>query len=140
MATVAKRDYRHFPDLLDISEVLPGLLSVTALGTRAPRVEEYVADDTYVIRVELPGLDPEKEIKLQVLSGVLSIRAERHEEKHERRHTEFRYGSFARRLELPEGADETKVTARYDAGILEITVPITNGTKEVHTIPIDRVV
>ncbi|MGH3660686.1 MAG: Hsp20/alpha crystallin family protein [Micromonosporaceae bacterium] len=88
------------------------------------RVEDYIDDGNYVVRAELPGVDPEKDVTINVEHGTLEIRAERREETKEKRRSEFRYGSLHRTLRLPEGADEEQITARYDRGILEVTVPI----------------
>ncbi|WP_291412892.1 Hsp20/alpha crystallin family protein [Actinophytocola sp.] len=47
-------------------------------------------------------------------------------DKHDKGHSEFFYGSFARTVRLPAGADTdaVEVEARYDAGILEVTIPV----------------
>ena len=47
------------------------------------RVEDYAEDDRYVVRAELPGLDPEKDIEVTVDAGVLTIYGERREERKE---------------------------------------------------------
>jgi HSP20 family molecular chaperone IbpA len=88
------------------------------------RVEDYTEDGTYMIRAELPGVDPEKDVDVTVESGVLTIHAERREETKQDRHSEFRYGSLTRSVSLPEGADPDKITASYDKGILKVAVPI----------------
>jgi HSP20 family protein len=96
-------------------------------GTHLMRVEEYVDGDTAVFRGELPGLDPNKDIELKVVDGVLHVRAERKEQTEEERpdgfRTEFHYGSLARSVRLPEGATEADVSATYKDGILEVRVP-----------------
>ena len=88
------------------------------------RVEDYIQDDKYIVRAELPGMDPEHDIEITVEGGMLTIRAERHEEHKEAHRSEFRYGSFTRSVALPERADTEHVTATYDKGILEISVPV----------------
>ena len=88
------------------------------------RVEDYAEDDRYVVRAELPGLDPEKDIEVTVDAGVLTIHAERREERKETHRSEFRYGSLTRSVRLPAGADAEKITASYDKGILEVSVPV----------------
>ena len=104
------------------------------------RVEEIVEDHTLVIRAELPGVDPEKDVELMVDKGVLMLRAERHEEKedqgHLRRRSEFRYGSFSRSIPLPVGATDDDVKATYTNGILEVRLPIAGRQAEAHKIPI----
>ena len=56
------------------------------------------------------------------------IKAERRQEttvdENESFHTEFRYGSFTRLVELPTGANDKDVKATYDKGILEVRVPV----------------
>jgi HSP20 family protein len=74
------------------------------------RVEDFVKDNEYVVRAELPGLDRTKTRRSRCTAGVLTIRAKRRE-KSESNRSEFRYGSFSHSARLPEGADEEKVTA-----------------------------
>ena len=91
------------------------------------RVDEYRENGNLVIRAELPGIDPDKDVELTVSDSMLHITAEhREEEKVEEkgylRH-ELRCGSFSRTLPLPEGVSESDVTASYKDGILEIRIP-----------------
>ncbi|MCE7004632.1 Hsp20/alpha crystallin family protein [Kibdelosporangium philippinense] len=72
-------------------------------------------------------MDPEKDITITIESNELLIKAERAVAKHDDTHSEFSYGSFARRVRLPNAAVAEKVSARYDAGILEVTVPLTES-------------
>lgn len=91
------------------------------------RVDEFREDGTLVVRADLPGIDPDKDVEITVSDGMLNIHAERHaEEKKEEKgyvRQELRYGSFSRSLPLPEGVTESDVTANYKDGILEIRVP-----------------
>lgn len=91
------------------------------------KIEEFVDGETCVIRAELPGIDPEKDVEITVADGVLHIHAERSEGTQEDRpdgyRSEFHYGSLARSLRLPDGATEADVTATYKDGILEVRVP-----------------
>lgn len=89
------------------------------------RFEDRVSDQEYVLRAELPGLDPDKDLRISTLSGVLTVRAERHDEEKGLHRSEFRYGVMQRSVRLPANADETKVKATYRTGILEIKVPLT---------------
>jgi HSP20 family protein len=104
------------------------------------RVEEIVEDGTLLIRAEIPGVDPEKDVELIVDHGVLSLHVERHDEKQEptykRRRSEFRYGSFSRKLVLPPGASEDDVKATYMNGILEVRIPFEQYEPEVRKVPI----
>jgi HSP20 family protein len=102
----------------------------------AVRIEDYRDDGTYVLRAELPGMDPEKDIKITMEGNELSITAERTVDKHDKTHSEFFYGSFARTVRLPAGADADKVSATYDAGILEVTVPV-KELAETRKVPVE---
>jgi HSP20 family protein len=125
MTTPAKRERPMFADLVDWLEgEFPALPMMRPFGGQVMRVEDYVDDGQYVVRAELPGVDPEKDVDLTVENGVLTIRAERREEKKEGGRSEFRYGSFTRSVTLPPGADENDVTATYTNGILEVRVAI----------------
>ncbi|HLU54824.1 MAG TPA: Hsp20/alpha crystallin family protein [Pseudonocardia sp.] len=92
------------------------------------RVDEYRDGDTEVIRAELPGIDPERDVELTVADGMLRINAERRiedrtEDKGYLRH-ELRYGSMSRTLPLPDGVNESDIKATYKDGILEIRIPV----------------
>ena len=77
-----------------------------------------------MIRAELPGLDPEKDIEVTVDGRTLTIHAERRQEDNEPYRSEFRYGSLTRSVRLPAKVDATDVTARYVKGVLEVSVPV----------------
>jgi len=134
------RTHREVPgtlsDLFDWSES-PWTMLPFAQG-RAFRVEDYVEDGRYVIRAELPGLDPAKDIQVTVDGGTLTIRAERREEHKEPHRSEFRYGSLSRSVKLPAPPDPKDVTASYDQGILEVSVPVAQVTREAQRIEISR--
>lgn len=92
------------------------------------RVEEYREDGNLVIRADMPGIDPSKDVEVTVKDGVLHITAERKEEEETQekdfyRH-ELRYGTFSRDLPMPDGASEEDVKATYKDGVLEVRVPI----------------
>jgi HSP20 family protein len=90
-------------------------------------VDEYQEDGVLVVRAELPGIDPDKDVELTVTEGMLHIKAERHEEEHKEGtgyvRQELHYGAFTRTLPLPNGVTETDIKASYKDGILEIRVP-----------------
>ena len=96
------------------------------------RIEEEMFDDTMVIRAELPGIDPVKDVDVTIENGVLRIRAERkYESKTEKAKTEnerqtrseFRYGSFERMVRVPKSVGVEDIVATYKDGILEVRVP-----------------
>ncbi|MFJ5956423.1 Hsp20/alpha crystallin family protein [Paenarthrobacter sp. NPDC092416] len=81
-----------------------------------------------MVRAELPGIDPEKDAEITVFDGTLTIKAERQAKKEQKEkegyRSEFRYGSFVRRVPLPDGVKEGDVTASYKDGVLEVRAPI----------------
>ena len=138
MTTLQHRDpRRQFADLFDWAEGLPSLFTMPAM-MRGVRIEEFSDDDRYVVRAELPGLDPAKDVKVEVANGMLTISATRQQEEHDGARSEFHYGTLTRRVLLPDGADEKAVVAKYTAGILEVTVPISAQPAEARTIPIEH--
>ena len=121
MSTLMHRDPRTiFPDLMDWLE--EPFLTLRPYRGQPMRVEEYAEGDHYVVRAELAGIDPEKDVEVTVESGYLTIHAERTEKTEGKHRSEFRYGSFSRTLPLPANADEDAVTASYRDGILTVSV------------------
>ena len=128
MSTLLHRDPRTiFPDLEDWFEE-PFVTLRPYLG-QPIRVEELVEGDRYVIRAELAGIDPEKDVEVTIGSGYLTIRAERSDRTEGKHRSEFRYGSFSRTMGLPANADEDAVTASYRDGILTISVGLKTEQK-----------
>lgn len=91
------------------------------------RVDEYQEDGVLVVKAEMPGIDPDKDVELTVSDNVLHIAAQRREEeKTEEKgyvRQEIRSGSFSRALALPPGVTGSDITAAYEDGILEIRIP-----------------
>lgn len=88
----------------------------------APGVELHRDGDDLELSLELPGVDPEKDVKLQLRDGKLIISGERRQETKEKGYTEFSYGSFSRTIGLHPGVTEDQVTANYDSGVLHVRV------------------
>lgn len=114
MATLVPRLWTDMAEWLEDISPRNGLI----------RLEDQLTDTEYIVRAELPGLDPEKDVQIGAEHGYLTIRAERKEEKSNKHRTEFRYGMLQRSVPLPETANVDKVRARYRDGILEIVVPL----------------
>lgn len=90
-----------------------------------PPVEIVHKDADIEVRLELPGIDPEKDVAVSVDDGRLVISGERLEQadKHDGVLVrELRYGSFRREFALPDGVTAEQVSAHYDAGLLRVTV------------------
>ena len=77
-----------------------------------------------MIRAEMPGLDPDKDVKITVEDNTLVIDAERTEEKSDKNRSEFQYGAFRRAMALPAGAKVDDIKATYTDGILTVTIGI----------------
>ncbi|HEY3485043.1 MAG TPA: Hsp20/alpha crystallin family protein [Ilumatobacteraceae bacterium] len=109
-------------------------------GDSMLKVEEYLEDGKLIVRVEMPGLDPDKDIEINVSDGRLRVQAERRmdgtTDDKNGYHSEFRYGMFERTLRLPPGATEEDITATYTDGILEVSVPIDATEMEAKRIPV----
>lgn len=129
MSTLLRRDARTlFPDLIEWLE--EPFTTLRPYLTQPIRIEDYIEGDHYVIRAELAGIDPAKDVEITMGSGYLTIRAERSDKTEGKHRTEFRYGSFTRSLPLPSTADEDDVTASYRDGILTVTVGLKAAKKE----------
>jgi HSP20 family protein len=104
-----------------------GLTDATAW---IPDVEVLRQPNSLVVRVDLPGIAPE-EIDISIEDGLLTIAGERTQERRDEEggvvRTERSYGSFLRSIVLPDGADESRIEAKADNGVLEINVPIAGG-------------
>jgi HSP20 family molecular chaperone IbpA len=109
--------WQALPDMFGwVESGLPGVHMVP--GLHGIRIEEHLAVGAYVLRAELPGIDPAKDVEITVTEGVLTLRAERSEETTEKDRSEFRYGTFARSVRLPAGAKGDEATAEYKDGVL----------------------
>jgi len=97
-----------------------------------------LTDGTYVLRAELPGVDPAKDVEITVTEGVLVLRAERTEETEDKHHTEFRYGTLTSSVRLPAGAEGDDATPEYEDSVLTITVPVSELETGARTIPVQQ--
>jgi HSP20 family protein len=126
-----------FPDLANwLESPWTGPPPFTAAQTF--RVEEVAQENRYVIRAELPGLDPEKDIEVNVDGRTLTIYAQRRQEDSGPYRSEFRYGSVTRMVRLPATVDAKDVTARYERGVLEVSVPVREVKPESSRVPIEE--
>jgi HSP20 family protein len=107
------------------------------------KVEEFRDGDMLVLRTEMPGIDPDKDVEISVTDGVLTFRVHREQksETKEKRgfRTEFQYGEFSRSIQLPANASSDDVKATYTDGVLEVRVPMPpEGSPETVTVPVTR--
>lgn len=125
---------RRLVDMLD-SETL-------FAGERSIHLEEFVDDGHLVVRADMPGIDPERDVEVSIADGMLTLKAERRQESEvedkQGYRSEFRYGMFARTLPLPASASEKDVQATYRDGVLEVRVPVAEPATEARKIPVSR--
>jgi HSP20 family protein len=92
----------------------------------APATDVVQRDEDLVVRAEIPGARPE-DVDITVQDGVLTISGKLEEEREEERQgylvRERRSGTFRRSLQLPQDVDEDQINARFENGILEVTIP-----------------
>jgi len=91
-----------------------------------PSVDIAETETAFEIQFAIPGID-KKDLNIDLNDGVLSVSGERkvQNEKNEKNfHSiETSYGSFKRSFQLPDHVNVDKVDAKYDAGILHVTIP-----------------
>ena len=129
-----------WPRLMDwFDTVMPGDPAWRNAFTHSMRVEEFSRDGDYVVRAEMPGIDPAKDIDITIQDGFLTIEGKREEKLDEGARSEFFYGQFQRTLSLPMGVDERSIKAQYRDGILEISIAMPERESAAVHIPVKRV-
>lgn len=108
------------PSIFDIdSDLLDRNVSI-------PNANIYENEKDYKIKLAVPGLE-KKDMKIEVDNGILTISGEKEEEKKEEkgnyRRREFTYNSFCRSFTLPENSLPDKIDAKYENGILNLSIP-----------------
>ena len=120
-----------WPRLFDWLDALtPGELTWRSDYAPAMRLEQIDQDGSMTLRLEIPGVDPEKDIDITLDDGILTIDARRQETHEEATRSEFYYGRLQRSIALPHGIDDTDIQAEYRSGILEITVRVPRMAEE----------
>jgi HSP20 family molecular chaperone IbpA len=106
-----------------------------------PAAEVVKDGDDAVIRLELPGVDIEKDVNVEVDTGHLVIRGERRDEYSEQKDgrtlSEVRYGSFRRSFRLPTHVSGDAISASYDAGVLTVRIAGAHKGAEAQRIAIE---
>ena len=103
----------------------------TAARPAAMPMDAFRDGDTFVVELDLPGVDPES-IDLDVERNVLSVKAERRPsvgEDTEVLIAERPAGSFSRQLFLGETLDIERIDAAYEAGVLRLRIPVAEQAK-----------
>jgi HSP20 family protein len=99
---------------------------MTEVETVWPAVDMYDKADEIVVKAEVPGID-KKNIKISVSGNTLTIKGEMKKEEEVKEEdyyfSERSYGSFSRSLTLPAKVVESKISAEFKDGILEVCLP-----------------
>jgi HSP20 family protein len=99
----------------------------SGIGRWSPQVEVRQNGNQLTVCADLPGLTA-KDIDIQIDDGVLTISGERQQSTEDKRDGYYRsersYGSFSRSIALPDGVNEDQIRAKFDNGVLEVTVPV----------------
>jgi HSP20 family protein len=92
------------------------------------KVDVTKADDTYTVKADIPGVK-KGDIQVSVDGNEVTISGEIKKETEEKKgeeviRSERYYGKVARSFTLPHEVDEAKVVAKYDDGVLKLTLPM----------------
>lgn len=105
--------------------VVPGR-SGEDLATHTLGLDVIESNDAFVVRAAIAGIDP-KDVDINITDDVLTISGEVHAEEEQKDQTyvrrELRWGSFQRSLKLPPTVDAERATAKFEHGMLELSLP-----------------
>jgi len=109
------------------------------LSENLPQVDVIDQDNSILIRATLPGVKKE-DLDVSTTNHSITIRGstceEQKEEKGEYYRREIRSGNFLRTIALPASVDESAINARFEDGLLEVTLPKLESEKR-HSIKIE---
>ena len=113
------------------NELMPSMMKEH--GEMMPAFDISEADDHFVVKADLPGIDP-KNLEISLTGNVLTIMGEKkeeREEKNERYYTlERQFGSFTRSFMLPADVKEDGIEASYKGGVLRVNIPKSERAKQ----------
>jgi HSP20 family protein len=91
-----------------------------------PATDVFSRNGDLIVRAELPGIDPEKDVQVTLLEDQLVVRGERKRaaevKEEDYHHAETSFGVFERRVPVPAGTTESDIQASYDKGVLEVVI------------------
>jgi HSP20 family protein len=137
MSTHIKASHQTSTDMSDWPGSPLSTLHHTEPVTLPIRTEDYLRDGRYVVRFELPGINPDTGLDVTIAGHVLTVHAERQPDLAGVYHSEFRYGQFCGHVSLPAGVDDDDVTATYGNGVLEISLGL-QGDHAARTIKVEK--
>jgi HSP20 family protein len=135
LSTLQDRINRLFEGLMP--EFVRGKTSVVSKWS--PAVDIYEDKSNIYLDVEVPGMKKE-DVKVKVEDKTLTVSGERKREREEKKEGYYRmersYGSFYRSFYLPDNVDPTKIKAKYESGVLKLSIPKKEEAKP-KEIPVD---
>ena len=124
----------RFDPFRDIDRLTEQLIGAQAGTARAPRfmpMDLYRSGDHFVLNADLPGVDPGS-VDISVDNGTLTISAERMDSVPADVQwiaSERFTGTYMRQLALGDGIDDQAISARYENGVLSVTLPVAEKAK-----------
>jgi HSP20 family protein len=116
----------------EVNRIFNTFFDAPAVGTGAapqrwvPAMDLIETDDRFLLRADLPGV-PEEDVAIELDDRTLTVSGERKSAVETQgrgyHRVERAYGTFSRSLTLPEGVDPDAVTARFERGVLEVSIP-----------------
>jgi HSP20 family protein len=103
------------------------------ISETVPSINITENKENYLVEMAAPGLK-KQDFNIQMDGNLLTISCEKESEQKQDGQgdnywkREYNYSSFSRSLTLPENADNTKISAKYSDGILNVTIPKKNDT------------
>ena len=121
-------------DMRTMFEKVQKAFGESTLFEFGPTTDVVRENGTLVVTTELPGIDPIKDVEITIEGDVLLIKgsktAEEEVTEKDRYTHERHFGSFERRLLLPDGVDSESIVATYDKGVLTVRVPMPAETEQ----------
>lgn len=95
-------------------------------GMWTPAVDIFETEDAVVVKAEIPGVERDQ-IAVEIKDGILTLHGERKFEKEVKEENYHRieraYGTFHRSFSLPSSVEQDKISAKFNEGVLEVTLP-----------------
>jgi len=128
-------------EMRSLFDRFPRILGETPEFEFSPTTDVVRENGSIVVTAELPGIDPQKDVQIMLEGDMLVIKGQKVAEKEitekDRYLHERHFGSFERRLPLPDGVDPDSIAATYDKGVLTVRVPVpAEAAEKARSIPI----
>ena len=118
--------FGEFDSLLNAISTTPVRYTKRASGF-APKANVYENDNGYQISLAAPGL-ARADFDIDVTDGILTVSSEAEINSESAVRREFKFSKFSRSWSLPETAQVDSITAEYQAGILNLNIPVEQVT------------